>query len=762
MPDYDFRNLSPTEFEDLTRDLLQKQLDIFIESFTTGKDGGIDLRYSSNSKNELIIQCKRYKDYISLSSNLKKEVDNLVKLKPKRYIITTSVGLTPAQKDLIKELFEPYILNTSDIFGRDDLNNLLSIYPEIEKQHFKLWLSSVNILEKILNSRIENQSNFELEKIQETINVYVNNDSFYEASQIISKKKYVIISGIPGIGKTTLARILVFHYLAKGFEEFVYLSDSIDDGYTYYKEGKKQIFLFDDFLGTNFLENNLNNNEEKKIVRFIEKVSKSKNKIIILATREYILAQAKQKYDVFNNPSLEFAKCIIDLSQYTKIVRAKILYNHLYFSNIPSDYISNLIENKSYKDIIEHRNYNPRIIETITNDDVWGSIAPSDFSSKFMDFVKNPESIWKHVFENQISFLSQIILVNLMSAGTPILLNDLRIIVQDFSKVNSSKYGITYNELQFKKSIKELENTFLSIDKDKSDRFKIEYQNPSVQDFLVFYFRNYPDYITDILNTARNFNQFFKVFSFKNDFDFNISNRILLSKEQIQIVINRILSEFDYLNTTSLRKYSSSFDKEHFSDYIKLNDIIRFIDIDDYPILQEFILNRFKAIMFEGKNQLFHDEMSSYINIVEQFSDEFKDDIRKMLDKVADGIIDLDSFEEFERFEGIYGDDYMDIVTTDELHKRRISTLMSIQIEHEDENLEDLLDEYVARAKKYKIDYSELKKSIEEKIANKELDDNSSFDWAAEREKRKEEKEKEDNLIKNIFDSFKTIEKNGG
>lgn len=761
MADYDFKNLSPTEFEDLTRDLLQKQLDIFIESFTTGKDGGIDLRYSSNSKNELIIQCKRYKDYNSLFSNLKKEVDTVIKLKPKRYIITTSVGLTPAQKDLIQKLFEPYILSTSDIQGRDDLNNLLSIYPEIEKQHFKLWLSSVNILEKILNSRIENQSNFELEKIQETIKIYVNNDSFYEASQIISKKKYVIISGIPGIGKTTLARILVFHYLAKGFEEFVYLSDSIDDGYTYYKEGKKQIFLFDDFLGTNFLEKNLNNNEEKKIVRFIEKVSKSKNKIIILATREYILAQAKQKYDIFNNPSLEFAKCIIDLSQYTKIVRAKILYNHLFFSNLPSDYISNLLENKSYKDIIEHRNYNPRIIETITNDDVWGSIKPSDFSSKFMDFVKNPESIWKHVFENQISFLSQIILVNLMSAGTPILLNDLRIIVQDFSKECSSKYGITYNELQFKKSIKELENTFITIDKDKSDRFKIEYQNPSVQDFLVFYFRDYPDYITDILKTARNFNQFFKVFSFKKDYDYSISNRILLTVEQVQIVINRIYSEFDYLNSTSLRKYSSSFDKEHFSDFIKLNDILKFIDIDDYPMLKNLIINKFKAIMFEGRNQLQHDEMSSYINIVEQFPDEFKVEISKMLDRLADSIIDLDSFEVFERFEGIYGDDYMDIITTDELHKRRISTLMTIQIEYEEENLEDLLDEYVARAKKYKIDYTEIKNSIEEKIANKELVDDSGFDWAAERKKQKEEKEKEDNLIKNIFDSFKTIEKKG-
>lgn len=761
MPDYDFKSLSPTEFEDLTQDLLQKHLDLFIESFTTGKDGGIDLRCASCFKNEVIIQCKRYKDYNSLFSNLKKEVVKVQNINPKRYIISTSVGLTPSQKDLIVTLFSPYIISTSDIFGRNDLNNLLSIYPEIEKQHFKLWLSSVNILEKILNSRIENQSNFELEKIQETINVYVNNDSFYNASEIISRKKYVIISGIPGIGKTTLARILVFHYLAEGFEEFVYLSDSIDDAYTYFKEGKKQIYLFDDFLGTNFLENKLNTNEEKKIVRFIEKVSKSKDKIIILTTREYILAQAKQKYDAFNNPSLEFAKCIIDLSQYTKIVRAKILYNHLYFSNIPFKYIENLIKKNKYRDIIEHRNYNPRIIETVTNEDVWKGINSEDFSSKFMDFINNPESIWKHVFENQISFLSQIILVNLLSAGTPILLSDLKIIIQDFCKIYSSKYNIVFNELLFKKSIRELENTFISINKDKSNRFKIEYQNPSVQDFLVFYFRNYSEYITDILQIARNLNQFFAVFSFKEDFEFATSNRILLSKEQCNIVINRICIDFDYLNSTTLRRYSASFEKEHFSDFIKLNEILKFINVEDYPDLKGLFISRFKEIMFEGKNQLYSDEISSYINIVEHFPDEFKCNIEKMLHKVAESIVDLQEFEDFERFENIYGDEYIEIMANDELHRRRISTLMSLQAEHEEDNLEDLLDEYETRAKKYHIDFSDIKNTIEKKIANKEFNEDSGFNWEAEKQRRKEVQEKENILIKNIFDSFKTLENNG-
>ena len=47
MLDYDFHILQPNEFERLVRDLLQKKEKIFIESFTSGRDGGIDLRYAT-------------------------------------------------------------------------------------------------------------------------------------------------------------------------------------------------------------------------------------------------------------------------------------------------------------------------------------------------------------------------------------------------------------------------------------------------------------------------------------------------------------------------------------------------------------------------------------------------------------------------------------------------------------------------------------------------------------------------------------------
>ena len=106
MPDYNFLNLSPPEFEELSRDLLQKHLDVHLESFTSGRDSGIDLRHSFTPKDKLIIQCKRYKDFNSLYNKIKEEIPKVSNLNPNRYILTTSVGLTPNQKDKIISLLQ--------------------------------------------------------------------------------------------------------------------------------------------------------------------------------------------------------------------------------------------------------------------------------------------------------------------------------------------------------------------------------------------------------------------------------------------------------------------------------------------------------------------------------------------------------------------------------------------------------------------------------------------------------------------------------
>ena len=173
MSSYDFANLSPVDFEELCRDLLQKHLGVFLESFKEGKDQGIDLRYSKDERNTIIIQCKRYSNIADLKKNLKLEFKKIKILHPQRYILITSVDLTPKQKAVIKNLFNGVSLRNKDILGKKDINNLLTQYPAVEQTHYKLWFNSTAILERIINSGIINRSDYDKETIARELKIYV-------------------------------------------------------------------------------------------------------------------------------------------------------------------------------------------------------------------------------------------------------------------------------------------------------------------------------------------------------------------------------------------------------------------------------------------------------------------------------------------------------------------------------------------------------------------------------------------------------------
>ncbi|WP_320042969.1 restriction endonuclease [uncultured Desulfobacter sp.] len=97
MPDYSFETLSPLDFENIVRDLIQSELSIRLESFKTGRDLGIDFRYSKSDTSDFIVQAKHYAGtgLSGLLSHLKsKEKPKIDKLQPDRYILATSVPLS--------------------------------------------------------------------------------------------------------------------------------------------------------------------------------------------------------------------------------------------------------------------------------------------------------------------------------------------------------------------------------------------------------------------------------------------------------------------------------------------------------------------------------------------------------------------------------------------------------------------------------------------------------------------------------------------
>lgn len=206
---YDFRTLSPNDFEDLTIDLLTAELDFKIESFSPGPDGGIDGRHCSHDGN-VIIQAKHYVNSTlsDLKTKMKAAVKAITPLSPKRYILATSFPLTPLRKRELAKILEPFGTTTADIFGTVELNRILRRNREIEKSHIKLWLSSTAVLERVLQASTHSKTIVTKNSILKKLKIFVPNEGFRQAGKALEENHVLIISGAPGVGKTTLAEML--------------------------------------------------------------------------------------------------------------------------------------------------------------------------------------------------------------------------------------------------------------------------------------------------------------------------------------------------------------------------------------------------------------------------------------------------------------------------------------------------------------------------------------------------------------------------
>src|SRR5690606_32497995 len=156
--------------------------------------------------------------------------------------------------------------------------------------------------------------------------------------------------------------------------------------------------------------------------------------------------------------------------------------------------------------------------------------------------------------------------------------------VKSFLRKNNLEASVKHSPFDFDSSFEELENTFIRIEKNYLHKFIIKFQNTSVNDFLLNYLRRKKEFICFIIKGATNLEQFFRIFYYSETINPN-SNKINLSEKFKEIVIGKIISEFDQLDIEYKRyPYLAN------SIIVKLDYIISFFDISQDNSLQDFYL----------------------------------------------------------------------------------------------------------------------------------------------------------------------------
>lgn len=484
MPDYDFKQLNDKEFEIFCADLLGEVENRRFERFKAGRDGGVDGRFFTDQGNEVILQCKHWSN-TSLSKLIRElkniEKPKLDKLKPHRYLLAISNPLSRADKKEIHSVLNPYILSESDIYGKEDLNDLLNGKAHIEQRHYKLWLHSSGVLRHFLSNALLGRSAFSLEEIIRSSCRYVVTANHEAALRVLEQLRVVIITGEPGVGKTTLADHLCLNYATQGFS-YLKIADDIREAESAFDPESKQIIYFDDFLGRNYLEA-LKGHEGNHITQFIRRIATNKNKRFVLTSRSTILNQGKFLIDSFEHSNLQRNEYELRIQSLTDLEKAQILYNHIWHSGLGSEYIDQLYFDRRYRTIIAHKNFNPRLISYITEATRLETYPPNNYWNYIVRSLANPSQVWENPFNAQQDDFGRAIIVLVVLNGSALNEKDLSEAYHRFLALpeNQNLRGIR----EFQSNIRLLTGSFLNRMVSSKKPPMIDLFNPSIGDYVL-------------------------------------------------------------------------------------------------------------------------------------------------------------------------------------------------------------------------------------------------------------------------------------
>lgn len=480
-----FAGLTDHDLELLVADLFGAEEGLRYEAFARGPDLGVDVRHEEDDGRVHVVQCKHYLQTAvsGLRTEARKETRKLKRLDPQpaSYRFVTTRRLTQGNKRDLKTDLAPYIERQRDIWGEHDLDQLLGRHPEVERRHIKLWLPSSTQLQTLLAAGTYSRSRALAEEIMSALPRWVPSQRFFEAREMLRDERVCVIAGVAGIGKTTLAKMLVADAIGDGYEPIAVSAD-VEEAWKVYDPGRRQVFYYDDFLGKTALIERLGKNEEDRLLAFMRRVAGSESTLFILTTRENILQQAAQLYEQLARDGVKERRVLLELEDYSRLDRARIFYNHAYFSEQLSSMARRaLLKDQAYEAIIDHRAYNPRQIEWITG--LSGHRLTDAENANYVTFaltaLNDPTLIWRHGFEHQLDDVQRALLLALATMPDPVVHDDLQRAFDGFC----GTAGISTRGRAFERALEVLDDSFVRAYHD-AGRIFIEAYDPSVSDFL--------------------------------------------------------------------------------------------------------------------------------------------------------------------------------------------------------------------------------------------------------------------------------------
>lgn len=486
-----YGNLSDYDFELLCRDIVQAKTGLRLSCFGKGPDGGIDAMnlYANDNADtapSAIVQAKHYPrtPFSKLKSEALRLAEKLGAGRCKTLYFMTSMPLTANNIQKLKIALDG-IAESVEVWGLQDIDDFLSS-PEGNKvlfANFKLWVQSTNAINMLVNNSACIDSSQLQSSIEDKQDLFVPTEAFVSAEKILEAHGFVMLTGSPGVGKTTISQMLALRYAGNGFR-LIYTTDadvarvkstlSLD-------QDAREFILLDDFLGQSYWK--ASDVRPREIQSLISYCSRFPNKKLVLNSRLTILNEVRSKdsdFDFFLDDRKR-SEYLIDANELSDYEKARILHAHLVRFNVAPEHLTSVLEKRAYLRIINHRNYNPRIIEYACNAKRIGEAAPSNFAHYMLERLDHPEDAWRNEYDNRLTKEDRILMNTLYSlSNTHILKQELELA---YNYRLRQTEGIDCSLNHFDDSLRRLSDSMVQVSTNGSSTF-CSASNPSVNDFL--------------------------------------------------------------------------------------------------------------------------------------------------------------------------------------------------------------------------------------------------------------------------------------
>ena len=521
----------------------------------------------------------------------------------------------------------------------------------------------------------QNRNKLFLKELEDKAINYVITENHDRLITKLEENHVVIISGEPGIGKTTLAENIILSYVKQGFK-FFEIKDSINSEFEICQKSEKQIFYFDDFLGSNYLDV-IENKQASNIVKFINIVKNNKNKRFILTSRTNIFNQSLVLTDTFKDKNIDNNEFILQIKNLRDIDKAHILHRHLFNNGLSEEFINEVCIDKRYKQIINHKNFNPRLIAFITNAQKIEKeqIVVEEYWEYILDKLNNPQDIWKNTFDKQSDEFNRILVILTVFNGNKITEDKLRDSYYKYIELA----GLTSNShvsKEFDSIIEEVVKYFLNRNQTYSKKIEYSLFNPSIADFVLNRYKNNLAILKNIYKSLETDKALVALFSLnKNGFikneDYLMILDLLLNEASIEKDPDYLIKLNRLAHRTSSLKVNQSLLRTLIQKIINGEVTTKLIE-DFYELVNLFSISQFYVNDFDFFSDLIFyadkdiDDINSLINLYNYFSVQDRNIDRELneliteyfkeeLTNEADSIYELDvEFEETMNDEGYF------------------------------------------------------------------------------------------------------------